>query len=175
MRFRWIIAVAVAVLALPASAVAGGWATVELSSTPGDDLRPGDPWVVEMKILQHGRTPLEGVKPTVTVSESGSGASKSFAASPTEVSGVYQARVVFPRAGEWRYVVNDGFSQEFTYPPVRIAGSNAAEAPAAGSSDDGFPWTPLLAALAVGLLGGAVAVAVRRRRGGEGGPRPIEG
>ncbi len=51
-----------ALLVLPAGALAGGFATVGLSSTP-DGLAPGAPWNVELEILQHGRTPLDDVSP----------------------------------------------------------------------------------------------------------------
>ena len=74
MRARWIAALVVAagLLALPAAATAGGWATVSLSSTP-DDLGPGAPWSVEMTILQHGRTPLDGVEPSITLTNRATG------------------------------------------------------------------------------------------------------
>ena len=70
MRARWIAALVAAagLLGLPAAAVAGGWATVSLSSTP-DGLGPGQPWVVELEILQHGRTPLDGVEPSIVLTE----------------------------------------------------------------------------------------------------------
>ena len=65
MRAWWIAALVAAagLLGLPAVATAGGWATVSLSSTP-DDLGPGDAWNVQITILQHGRTPLDGVEPS---------------------------------------------------------------------------------------------------------------
>ena len=49
-----------AALTAPATSLAGGFATVGLSSLPGD-ARPGEAWVVDLTVLQHGRTPLEGV------------------------------------------------------------------------------------------------------------------
>lgn len=42
-------------LAVPAGALAGGWATVGLSSTP-DGAAAGRPWHLELTVLQHGRT-----------------------------------------------------------------------------------------------------------------------
>jgi len=53
-------------LALPAGAHAGGWAVVQLSSTP-DGLAPGTPWNVDISVLQHGFRPLDDVHPTVTI------------------------------------------------------------------------------------------------------------
>ncbi len=104
MRARWIAAlVAVAgLLGLPAAAAAGGWATVSLSSTP-DGLGPGQPWVVEMEILQHGRTPLDGVEPSIVLTNGATGKTEYVAAKPTGRPGTYEARAVFPDAGRWTY------------------------------------------------------------------------
>ena len=55
-----------AALTAPATSLAGGFATVGLSSLP-DDARPGEPWVVDLTVLQHGRTPLEGVEPAMII------------------------------------------------------------------------------------------------------------
>jgi hypothetical protein len=121
-------------LVLAGTAVAGGWATVQLSSLP-KGLSAGQPWVVDITVLQHGKTPLDGVKPTVTIyrvaaraTSAGSGAVKerlTFAARPTARTGVYRARVVFPSAGTWRFEVYDGFAQyggaqTHTFAPVKI-------------------------------------------------------
>ena len=54
-------------LAAPAVAGAGGFATAGLSSTP-DGVAAGKPWNVDITILQHGRTPLEGLSPRVQIS-----------------------------------------------------------------------------------------------------------
>ncbi len=109
-----------AVLALlaPAVALAGGWATVQLSSTPAKQ-RAGVPWVVNLTVLQHGVTPLAGIEPQVQIAQGTY--SRSFAARPTAKTGVYRARVVFPRAGTWRWSIWDGFSRTHTYKAVKVA------------------------------------------------------
>ena len=117
MRKLVVTVVAVAVL-VPATALAGGWATVQLSSTP-KGARAGVPWVVNLTVLQHGVTPLENVQPHVRI-EQGTLA-RQFLARPTAKVGVYKARVVFPRAGTWRWSIWDGFSRVHTYKAVRIA------------------------------------------------------
>ena len=160
MRARRIAAaVAAGLLALPAGALAGGWATVSLSSTP-EGLGPGDPWVVELEILQHGQTPLDGVEPSILLTDSATGKTEYVAAEPTGRPGVYAARAVFPASGRWTYTVDDGFSQEHHYPAVTIGG--AASAPAAAT--DEFPWIALLAALLAGLAAAMLTLALRRRR-----------
>ncbi len=151
--------VAVAILLVtPALAAAGGFATAGLSSTP-DGVAPGKPWKVDITVLQHGRTPLDGLTPRVQIS---SGATtREFAAKPTGKPGVYRAAVVFPRAGNWEYVVLDGFNDQLphTFPAVRIgdgAASPAAPSPAtpapAPAPDDG--------GIAAGWLWGAGAALV---------------
>jgi hypothetical protein len=135
MRRSLLVLAAASALVLAGTAVAGGWATVQLSSTPRG-LSAGEPWVVDITVLQHGRTPLDGLKPTLTIRKSvpritnavakGRPTIRSFAARPTGRPGVYRARVVFPSAGTWRYEVYDGFVQyggarTHTYAPVRIA------------------------------------------------------
>ena len=88
------------VLALDAaaSAHAGGFATVGLSSTP-DGVAPGKPWNVEITVLQHGRTPLDGLTPRVQIRSGDK--TREFAAKPAGKKGVYRAAVVFPQAGRW--------------------------------------------------------------------------
>ena len=112
-----VVALVVAAL-LPAAALAGGWATVQLSSTPAG-MRAGTPWVVHLTVLQHGVTPLAGVRPEVRIAQGA--VTRSFVARRTAKTGVYRARVVFPRAGTWTWSIWDGFSRTHTYAPVKIA------------------------------------------------------
>jgi hypothetical protein len=134
MRKALIAAVAVAVVTAT-TALAGGWATVQLSSTP-KGLAAGEPWVVDITVLQHGnpKTPLCCLRPTVTIRKVAgvrAGAASAlqrliFKARPTGRTGVYRARVVFPTSGIWRFSVYDGFTtyggaRTHTYAPVRIA------------------------------------------------------
>jgi hypothetical protein len=170
------------VLALPASAGAGGWATVGLD--PPDTLAAGEPWQVELTILQHGMTPLEGVKPEVIVSRDGGREEKSFPARATGEPGIYQATVVFESAGTWNYVVDDGFAAQHSFKPVRVVGegkegadeavavaNTAAAAPAGGGSggDDGPDWLlAILGAAGAALVAGGGVALLQRRRGGTG-------
>ena len=117
MRKLVVIATAVAVL-VPATALAGGWATVQLSSTP-KGARAGLPWVVDLTVLQHGVRPLADVRPEVRIAQGT--VARSFVARPTATTGVYRARVVFPRAGLWRWSIWDGVSRTHTYKAVRVA------------------------------------------------------
>ena len=106
---RLLLILALAALAAPASALAGGWATAGLS--PPEGVGAGDTWNADVRILQHGQTPLAGATPTVTIRNVATGKEKTFTAKPTDAVGIYRAKVVFPSAGKYSYEVYDGFSQ----------------------------------------------------------------
>jgi hypothetical protein len=135
MRRHLIIIAAVVGLVFASTALAGGWATVKLSSLP-KGISAGEPWIVNITVLQHGLAtqPLCCLKPTVTIrkvaavrtTSAVSPTVKVFRAVPTGRVGIYRARVIFPSAGTWRYAVWDGFTQyggahTHTFAPVRIA------------------------------------------------------
>lgn len=175
MAVRWRMAAAVTVtvltaLALPAAASAGGWATVGLDPLPGTP-RAGEPWNVELTLLQHGRTPLEEVEPAITIRPAGGGDATTFRATETGRPGVYAARVVFPSGGAWSYEVDDGFAARHAFGDVRVTGRAAAaavgaeETRVAGDGGGSWPWTwvAVVAALAAGL--GAALLVSRVRRG----------
>ena len=119
MRKSLLIVASFAALACASTALAGGWATVRLSSSP-KGLTADEPWVVDVTVLQHGLAsqPLCCLKPTVTIRRVGPvrsttalrKTSLTFRARPTRRSGVYRAKIVFPSAGTWRYEVFDAFT-----------------------------------------------------------------
>ena len=108
-----VLAAAAALLAIQAapsaqSAATGCWATVGLSSLPKAGHQAGKPWLVTVRVLQHGRTPLADAEPEIRIRK-GTGRVTTFAARPTATVGSYRARVVFPTAGRWSFSVYDGF------------------------------------------------------------------
>jgi hypothetical protein len=138
MRRALILAAAVALVG-SSTALAGGWATVKLSSSP-KNIAAGEPWIVDVTVLQHGLAtqPLCCLKPTLTIRRVTSARrtnsstkvpqARTFKAVETSRAGVYRARVVFPGAGLWRYEVWDGFTQyggarTHRFKPVTIAPS----------------------------------------------------
>lgn len=160
-----LLAALVALALLPASAVAGGFATVGLSSLP-DGGHPGEPWNVELTILQHGVTPMADLNPTVTIRNGDQ--TEMFRARPVPgETGVYRAEVIFPTAGTWDYEINDDFTQVHQYAPVQI--DDAATSAGAASDDNGSPWLlALLAALGAGAAVALLSARVLRRRGDDG-------
>jgi hypothetical protein len=147
-------------LLLPSAAAAGGFATVGLDSLPDGS----HTWRVELTILQHGRTPLDGLHPEVIVKRGSM--RRVFAAEPAGESGVYRAEVVFPARGTWHYVVDDDFSATHTFPPVRVGNGEDDSAPVEASSTGGGPDIPLALAVAVaaGVAAGLAGRAMRRAR-----------
>ena len=103
-----LVATAVAGLALAGVAQAGCMATVGLSSMPKAGLAAGQPWVVRIRVLQHGVRPMPDAKPEIRI-RNAAGKLFTFKARPTVVVGSYRARVVFPKAGRYSLSVYDGF------------------------------------------------------------------
>ena len=137
---------------LPAAAHAGGWASAGVLNPP-QGVEAGETWKAEIEILQHGRTPLEGVTPAVVVG------GERFAASPTGRPGVYTAEVVFPRSGRVEYSIDDGFTN--VDPHTFVADIDAAGSTPAAAAGGDFPWLPVTGAALAAL---AVALLLRRRR-----------
>jgi hypothetical protein len=159
---RLILGSLLAAALVPAGAAwAGGWATAGVGPPPDGGISPGDTWNAQVTILQHGVTPLVGVKPTLTI-RNDSGKAITFPAKPTDKPGVYVAAVKFPSAGEWRYEVYDGFgtyggAKTHTFGAITVGGDGG------GSS---FPLLPSLGGAALALLAGAAALLflIRRQR-----------
>lgn len=153
---KLLLVLAVAAIAVP-GASAGGWATVGLSSLPPSDLGANEAWPVDITVLRHGRTPLSGVTPVVTVRDGGGRPVGTFDGEPTGKPGVYRAVVRFPGEGRYSYEVYDGFvayggAKTHTFKPVEI-----------GAPAGSFPFLPLGLALALALGLAGVAVAYLRR------------
>jgi hypothetical protein len=149
----------VAAAAVPTAAAGGGWATVGLDPLP-TGVGPGDTWKVDITVLQHGRTPLEGIAPVLTITSGDGATGKEFVAAPTGRPGVYRAEVVFPHEGTWSYQVWDDFSQTHTFAPVEI-----------GAAGGGLPLLEVLLAAGAAVLLAAASVVLLRRRAAA--PRPV--
>jgi hypothetical protein len=141
-----------------APALGGGFSTTGLSPLP-DGVAPGEPWVVDVTILGHGVTPLDDMRPSVTISRGSE--ERSFPARPRG-DGVYRATVVFPDAGRWRYAVDNGYGG-----PAETFGAVDIAEPAAATPADGGSarWPVALGAGLVAALLAAAAPSLRRRPG----------
>lgn len=97
-----------AVLAFPAAALAGGWATVEVATPPGG-IGPGDTWRATLVVKQHGVTRLDDARPSLLI-HNGRGESRRFYAEHAGRPGTYVAEVTFPAKGQWQTRVFDGWT-----------------------------------------------------------------
>lgn len=173
-------ALVVGSLLFPAAANAGGWATAGLSpSQPPEGSGPGDTWVTNITVLQHGETPLAGVKPVLTLTHSKTGKRIEFPGRPTDDVGVYRVVAKLSANGTWDVSVYDGFrryggAQTHTFAPVTVgpAGVPAAapeEKPSAvpaPAADDGsiVVWPLAVAAVAAALAAAVFVLLARRTR-----------
>jgi hypothetical protein len=181
--------IVLAFLAVAAPASAGCFATVGLAPPPAGTAA-GAVWTAEITVLHHGQNPLPDAadaKPTLTIVNTTTGARETFTATASDpAAGRYEASVVFPSAGSWRYEVFDGFTsmegeavpcaQTHTFNAVEIGspGGTAGETPASGggvgatsaATADGFPVWPLAGGVLGALLLAAVGVLYFRRRPG---------
>jgi hypothetical protein len=97
-------AVAFAALAAAPAANAGCWATVKLSSLPNGSTT----WNVNVRPLQHGRTPLPAAKPRIEIRRED--ATKWIVFRPkSKANGLFRFTVSFPGAGTYSLRVWDGF------------------------------------------------------------------
>jgi len=175
MRPLSVTALVAAVLIAAGTAGAGGWATVQLNSTP-TGLAAGELWNLDITVLQHGNpaTPVLDASPTLTLRDERSGREIVYAATPTGTPGVYHVRAFFPEPGEWRFEIFDGFTEyggarTHTYAPVTIAepapgAPPPSPAPEPAAVETGsFP--ALEVAVGLGLAVCAVAIGLAARRG----------
>lgn len=148
-------------LAAAPAAYGGGFATVGLSSSP-TGVAPGQPWNVDIAVLAHGRTPVEGL-PAIVRIRSGTTV-KEFSTKETK-PGVYRASVVFPSSGVWSYEVVDGYIQQVhTFPDVKITGDPIVTTAARAEEPDGGIATGWLWAAGAALLLALAILGLDRRR-----------
>jgi hypothetical protein len=96
-------------------------------------LEPGEPVDMELTVLQHGRTPADGLDVAVVVGPV-DGQMLRFPAAPTGEPGHYRAQVVVDTGGSWPWRVEQGIfgPQDLGHLDVGDAGATAS----GGSGDD---------------------------------------
>lgn len=97
----------------------GGWATVTVEELP-TQICAGQPLRLVFVVKQHGKTLLDGLKPTVEVNSGG--AVTKVAATPGKSKGQYVAEVTFPTPGKWNVTIHSGFGEsKLTMKPVTVS------------------------------------------------------
>lgn len=150
-------------LALVGVAGAGGWAVVILdreSALIGIDqpLTAGTGAQVGFTVLQHGKTPMEGLTPIITATNEATGETATFTAQAEGASGHYVVELRLPAAGTWRWQV-DAFGPISVMAPLTVVAPAPATSPA--RIPTALPWAALAAAVVVG--GALLTLRVRRR------------
>ena len=169
---RLLLAVALAVLAFPAAAAAGGWATVEVAAPPGG-IDPGEPWRATLVVKQHGMTPLDDARPSILI-DNGRGDTKQFFAEHAGRPGTYVVDVTFPSKGTWKARAFDGWTDATPHrlAPIEIpttgapAPPRAPDVPYVAAEPAGFPVEKaaaitVMALIWLGLLLAVVGVPLR--------------
>jgi cytochrome c2 len=121
MKFRiGLLILAVTLLSILAisTAQAGGWAVITLDEMPGE-IQAGEPLEIGFTVLQHGRTPMEGLTPTIRASNSTTGETFFANASPEGETGHYAASLNFPSGGSWDWSI-EAFTMNQSMPALKV-------------------------------------------------------
>jgi len=163
-RFRISIGLALLlslVFAIPV--FAGGWAVITLDELPSN-IVAGEPLTIGFTVLQHGRTPMTDLEPTVTAGLSLDEMLVVYA-EPEGKPGHYVATLTFPKDGEWEWSIQ-AFSMDQPMPVLTVAAPGPVSASQPLKTEPATTSiSPLLIlrtlALGIGLIG--LVVAFRRR------------
>lgn len=152
-------------LALSIPALAGGWAVITLDELPSGVIA-GDPFTVGFTVLQHGRTPMTDLDPTI-LAESSAGEKFIVLAKPEGKPGHYAATITFPSEGDWEWKIQ-AFTMEQKMPTLSVAAPVSASVPVAKTQPAEAQAVSLLLivralALGIGLVGLLFVVKKRSR------------
>ena len=168
-RYRIAFVAMLALVAIPMTAFAGGWAMASFDQVPGE-FEAGSTYDLQYTILQHGETPVDvGDSQVVIVDATGS--KTAFDAVALGQPGRYSVSITFPESGSWDWEVTMGpfSSHRMGTIDVReaIVESGAGESPAR--------WMlPVALLLVIGLIATQVAdLANSRRRKVRGQGQPL--
>ena len=145
---------------------AGGWAVITLDELPSGVVA-GKPLTIGFTVLQHGKTPMTDLEPTVTAKLS-KGKPLTFFATPEGKPGYYTATLTFPEAGNWEWSIQ-AFTMDQKMPVLGVAESSGASVsqPVAKTEPTVKGISPLLIvgtfAVAIGLAGLMIALRHKSR------------
>jgi cytochrome c len=153
-RFRIAFSLALLIaIVLTVPVFAGGWAVITLDKLP-TGVVAGAPLTIGFTVLQHGKTPMVDLHPTITATLSKSDSFVVNAESEGQ-PGHYVATLTFPKEGNWNWSIQ-AFTMDQAMPELSVA------APFVGSAKpqpvaETAPISPLLIvrvlALTIGLVG----------------------
>lgn len=140
----------------------GGWAVITLDQLPTGVIA-GEPLTIGFTVLQHGRTPLSDLEPTVTANLQ---KDQEFVvhAEPDSEPGHYTATLTFPKEGEWRWSIQ-AFTMDQPMPALSVAPpgvvNQAATKP--DSKPETVPWLMIIRGMIFGAALVGLVVAFRRK------------
>ena len=157
-RVRMLMVLAVALLAIPSWAIAGGWALTSFDELP-TKFEAGASYDLTYTVLQHGVNPVDVGQSEVRVT-GGDGSITTFIAARLPERGRYQVTVTFPESGLWTWEVTQGDFGTHPMGPISVSPS----AIAAGGSSPLARLLPLALAITIGLIAVQIMNLSRQRR-----------
>jgi len=142
---------------------AGGWAVITLDELP-TDVVAGKPLTIGFTVLQHGKTPMEGLEPTVTAQLSFDEKLVVYPDAEGE-PGHYVATLTFPKAGDWEWAIQ-AFTMDQPMPVLSVAAPGVASASQpvkAESVTASVSPLLILRALAFGIALVGLVIVMRRK------------
>ena len=140
-------------------ALAGGWAVITLDELPANVIA-GEPLRIGFTVLQHGRTPMPDLYPTITAKLS-SAEPMVISAEPEGKPGHYTATLIFPKEGNWEWSIQ-AFTMDQPMPTLKVASENPPSATSTSQPASRTSWLlPRIVAFGLALV--ALGFALRRR------------
>ncbi len=140
--------------------LAGGWAVITLDELP-TDVVAGEPLTVGFTVLQHGKTPMTDLDPTVTA-RSGDEKIAVFAEAEGK-PGHYVATLTFPEEGNWEWSIQ-AFSMDQAMPALAVSAARAASTTENKTeAKASIPSLPIVRAVALGIGLVGLVMAFRRK------------
>lgn len=141
-------------------AFGGGWAVITLDELPAG-IVAGKPFMIGFTVLQHGRTPMTGLDPTITTNLH---KDQEFVvhAKPAGEPGHYTATLTFPKEGEWNWSIQ-AFTMDQPMPVLRVAAPSIASQPVAESKPTTIPWLWIVRGVALGIAVVGLGIALQRK------------
>lgn len=151
-RYRIALVAMLALMAIPMTAFAGGWAMASFDGVPGE-FAAGSTYDLEYTILQHGQTPVDVGSSQVLIVDS-TGAVTAFDAVALGQPGRYSVSITFPESGAWQWEVTMG-----PFPSHQMGTIEVREATIdSGGAGPVLRWLlPAALLLAIGLIATQVA------------------
>ena len=140
--------------------LAGGWAVITLDELP-TNVVAGEPYTIGFTVLQHGRTPMTDIAPTITANLY---KEEEFTvrARPEGDPGHYTASVTFPKEGQWSWSVQ-AFTMDQPMPMLVVAPATA-NAPGMTGASRSLQTLPIVfSGLAFAAAIAGMLIAFRRK------------